>query len=79
MIHSIYAEHDGYSYPAELDDRRMLRDGRGEGDCVRALDPMSEWTSASTAAERITGTQVNGWLFWKLRGTHMSIDVLRSR
>ena len=79
MIHYIYGEHGDYQYPGQLDDGRIFHDGRGDGDCVRRLDPQTEWMAASTAASHITGTQVNRWMFWKLRDTDRPIDELRQR
>ena len=79
MIYSIYAEHGEWRYPGQLDDGLIIPDGRGEGECVRLMDPLTDWMSASTAAERITGTQVNGWFFWKLRDTGEYIDTVRRR
>ena len=78
MIHYIYGDHGEYRFPGELDDSRIFHDGRGDGNCVRRLDPRTEWMAASTAASTITGNQVNGWLFWKLRATDRPIDELRA-
>ena len=55
----IFALYKGQKYDAQLDPSRI---SGGRGRCVLL---QGEWMTTSKAATSITGTSVNGWVFWK--------------
>ena len=55
----IFVRFKGVRYEASLD---MARINGGRGRCVYYDN---EWLTPSQSAHHITGTQVNGWRFWK--------------
>ena len=74
----IFARRRGVTYEAELDTSRISDGGRGA--CVWYE---GQWMTTSKAADRITGTAVNGWRnFWRYErsdGSKGPIQELRNR
>ena len=73
-LRPIFVRYKGENYDARLDSARI---NGGRGKCVLF---QSEWLTASRAANRITGTSVNGWRFWKARldnGKIITIEDLK--
>ena len=70
----IFARYKGTTHDAKLA-RSRINGGRGA--CVRFRE---QWMTVSAAARAITGTNVNGWRFWRYRrsdGSTAIIDQLR--
>ncbi|MXY20283.1 MAG: hypothetical protein F4Y49_02990 [Dehalococcoidia bacterium] len=83
MKRRIYADYKGERVFGEIDTDRILDEARGSvgfGDCVRLLNPVSSWMTATGAAKEATGrSDEDGWQFWRLSDTGERIIVLLRR
>ena len=71
----VFAHYFSERYEAQMDTFRI--DDNGRGVCIQF---QNEWQAPSAAARIITGTEVNGWKFWKYRrgdGTEAVINEFR--
>lgn len=80
MIRRIYGGYGEARYEGEIDTERIFSEQHGPqgfGYCVRLLNPVSSWMTATGALKEATGRHDgDGWRFWRLSDTDEQILVL---
>ncbi len=62
-------------YHAARGDADRNAEATVEADGIRVRDKL--YPSLSTAARAIAGHAVNGWTFWRIRGSGQTLDAIR--